>query len=208
MLLSQFVNSSDGFWFWERSERRLLIKYAIAINPPTRIRIIPRLSWGMCEPHFTMGWLTMVERRVFMVKIKNKFLRKLISSIGNKRPPSKKLVRLKRERQKVFEEIKKQRRNYLPLVILCLISWLGIFGLVYFVDPVAFGAIPVFFILVFLAILLTLLIVVGNKMKSVVVALGLTLFLVLRYFGLGNLLNFFLIIGVVGSIIVYVDTHG
>ena len=71
-------------------------------------------------------------------------------------------------------------------------------GLVYFVDPSSTGAVPAFFILVFLALLFTFSILLANSLLGVVYSLGLTFFVVLRYFGVGNIVDFLLILGVLG----------
>lgn len=93
----------------------------------------------------------------------------------------------------------KLRKNFFPTLLLTILLWLGIAGLVYFVDPVSFGAIPAFFVLVFLALLFTFSILLANSILGTVFSLGITSFVVLRYMGVGNILNLLLILGVLGA---------
>jgi hypothetical protein len=72
-------------------------------------------------------------------------------------------------------------------------------GLISFVDPFSMGAVPAFFVLVFLALLFTFSILLANSLLGAVYSLGLTFFVVLRYFGIGNVLNLLLILGVLAA---------
>ncbi len=90
----------------------------------------------------------------------------------------------------------KLRKSFLPTFIITVFLWLGVFGIVYFVDPHQSGAIPLFFVAVLFALFFALSIVFINSRRGFIVALALTVFVILRYFGLGNLLNFFLLAGI------------
>jgi len=74
-----------------------------------------------------------------------------------------------------------------------ILLWLLLGGLVYFVDPDTFMAVPVFFILIFAGLLFTFSTILAHTRRGLITSLGLTLFLLLRYFGIGNILNFLLI---------------
>lgn len=87
------------------------------------------------------------------------------------------------------------RKNFFPTLIITLLLWTAISGLVYFVEPDTLGAIPTFFILLFLALLLTFSTLFANSRRGIIATIGLTLFLILRYLGVGNILNFLLILG-------------
>lgn len=91
----------------------------------------------------------------------------------------------------------KRRKNFFPTLILIFILWAAVASVVYFVNPFAFVAVPTFLLLVFLALLFTFATLFANTRRGLLIALGLALFLSLRYLGIGNILNFLLIAGVV-----------
>lgn len=98
-----------------------------------------------------------------------------------------------RERRK--REIK-NRKNFLPTLGITLLLWLLLASLIYFINPDTFGVIFVFFLLFFLAVLFTFSLIFANTRRGLIAAGGITLFLILRYFGIGNLLNGLLIAGI------------
>lgn len=89
----------------------------------------------------------------------------------------------------------KRRRNFLPTLLIAASLWGVLAGVIYFVEPETFGVIPLFFAIVFFAILFTSSLLFGNKRRGLIISISLTLFLLLRYFGVGNILNFLLIAG-------------
>ena len=97
----------------------------------------------------------------------------------------------------------KLRKNFFPALVIIIFLWGIISGLVYFVDPETFGAILLFFILSFFAMLLTLSLVFANSRRGFIASVGLIIFLVLRYLGIGNILNFLLITGISITIELY-----
>ena len=88
----------------------------------------------------------------------------------------------------------KRRRNFLPALIVIILLWLLTAFLVYFVEPSMPLAIPFFFILVFSGLLFTLATVFANSRRGFIAAGSLTIFLILRFFGLGHILNFLLLL--------------
>jgi len=88
----------------------------------------------------------------------------------------------------------RQRKNFFPLLAATILSWLLTGTLVYFVDPATTLVIPVFFILVFFSLLFTFSIVFANSRRGLIVTAGLVIFLTLRFFGIGHVLNFILIL--------------
>jgi uncharacterized membrane protein YbhN (UPF0104 family) len=86
-----------------------------------------------------------------------------------------------------------KRKNFLPTLIVTLFIWLALGGIIYFLEPDIFGVLPLFLVLFFFALLFTFSILFSNTRRGFLTSFGLTLFLILRYFGIGNLLNFFLI---------------
>lgn len=98
-----------------------------------------------------------------------------------------------RERRK--REIK-NRKNFLPTLAITIFLWLLLAGLVYLADPDIFGMAVLFFVLIFFALLFTFSLVLANAKRGIIIATGITLFLIFRYFGIGNLLNGLLIAGI------------
>jgi hypothetical protein len=96
---------------------------------------------------------------------------------------------------KRFEELK-HRKNFLPSLVITAGFWLLLGWFVYFIDPDTTFAIPIFFILLFISLLFTFAILFVNTRRGFLAGLAFSTFAVLRYFGVGSLLNFFLIVGV------------
>jgi hypothetical protein len=96
-----------------------------------------------------------------------------------------------------------RRKNFFPTLVLTILFWLTLGGLVYFVEPDACGILPVFFLVLFLALLFSFSTIFANARRGLITALGLVLFLIMRYFGVGNIINFLLILGVGISIEIY-----
>ena len=70
---------------------------------------------------------------------------------------------------------------------------LGLF--IYFINPFSFGALPLFFLVIFLALLFSFSLFLGDTRHGFIISLSLSIFLLLRYFGIGHVLNFLLIAG-------------
>jgi len=109
-------------------------------------------------------------------------------------------IRIKRDqRQKQI----RQRKNFFPSLITTILLWFFIFSLVYFTDPFLPGMVPIFFIVVFVALLFTFALVFINTRRGFLVSVSLTIYLILRFFGIGNILNFMLLLGLAGAVELY-----
>lgn len=97
----------------------------------------------------------------------------------------------------------KKRKSFWPTLILTLFLGVVLAGLVYFTDPNSSWAVPIFFLLVFLTLFLGFCLIFVNTRRGLLTSLALTLFLLLRYFGIGNILNLLLISGITASIEIY-----
>jgi hypothetical protein len=91
-------------------------------------------------------------------------------------------------------------------MVLIVVLW-GVLGLmIYLVDPELVRDVLIpglylpFFLLFLAAAFFTLAVIFANSRRGFLVALGLTVFLILRVYQLGNLLNLLLIIGIVVAI--------
>jgi len=93
-----------------------------------------------------------------------------------------------------FGELKK-RKNFLPSLIVTIFLWFFLSMLIVFMDPDSFGAKELFFINLFLALTFTFAILLANTRRGILIASIVCIFLVLRYFGVGNLINALLLFG-------------
>lgn len=105
-----------------------------------------------------------------------------------------------------LKEVRK-RRSFWPTLVLTVLLVGVLAGLIYFVDPGAAGAVPAFFILTFLFLLFGFSLLFANSRRGLLIASDLTILLILRYFGIGNILNLLLILGITASIEAYAHVH-
>jgi len=96
-----------------------------------------------------------------------------------------------------------KRRNFLPTLLVTIILWLLLGGLIYFIDPGTFGAVPLFFVLFFTALLFTFSFLFGSTRRGLITSLSLSLFSILAYLGVGNIINLLLILAIAISIELY-----
>jgi hypothetical protein len=106
---------------------------------------------------------------------------------------------LKQKRKKAVQ----RRKNFLPTLIAIFTSWIGLAGIVFFVSPQAPLAVLLFFLIFFITLLLTLSAVFVNTRRGFISSLSILIFLILRFFGIGNLLNLLLITAVAVTIETY-----
>lgn len=101
-----------------------------------------------------------------------------------------------RERRK--GELKK-RKNALPALIIIILGWFCLFYLIYFVDPASFLALVIFFFLTFVVLLFTISTIFTNSRIGLIWSGLIVIFLLMRFWGIGTILNLILIfcIGVV-----------
>ena len=97
----------------------------------------------------------------------------------------------------------KLRKNFFPTLLVTILFWFLLVGFVYFVGPFTFGAIPLFLILVFLTFLLTFSFLFASTRRGLTISIAAIVLLILRYFGVGNVLNMLLIVGVVITLEIY-----
>ena len=97
----------------------------------------------------------------------------------------------------------KLRKNVFPTLLFIVLLWTALGGLIYFIDPFSFGAIPTLFVLMFLAFLFTFSFLFASRRRGITLAIATTSFFILRYFGVGNILNLLLILGVVVALELY-----
>ena len=96
-----------------------------------------------------------------------------------------------------------KRKNFLPTLLFIILLWLMLFGIIYFLSPNNFFFVILFFLTLTLALTFTLSIILGNTRRGVIISISLSLFLILRYLGIGSLLNFILILAITVLIELY-----
>ncbi len=97
----------------------------------------------------------------------------------------------------------KLRKNVLPAFLVTVVLWGLIFLIIYFVEPETVGAIPLFLLILFLALVFTFSFAFAHARRGFLASMALITFLILRYLGIGNFLNFVLILGLVATIELY-----
>jgi hypothetical protein len=96
-----------------------------------------------------------------------------------------------------------KRKNFLPTLLITVLMWILLGGLVYFIDPDTFMAIPLFFILLFSTILFTSSLLFASSRRGIITSLSLSLFTILAYLGVGNILNLALIVAIAVCVEIY-----
>ena len=100
------------------------------------------------------------------------------------------------------------RKNFFASFLVSLLLWL-FWLIVFFFIPPEYTAMPfVFLTLTFLAVLFTTALVFANTRRGLLAAVGITVFMILRYFEIGNYLNLFLLAGLLFSIEYYLSSTG
>lgn len=87
----------------------------------------------------------------------------------------------------------KLRRNFLPTLLIITVLWACCFFIIYFFDPATDGIVPIFIIIVFLSLLFTLSTIFANTRRGLISSIAVSAFLILRVFGIGNILNLILL---------------
>ncbi len=106
-------------------------------------------------------------------------------------------------RKKSHQEQALKRKNFFPTLLVTVLLWALLGGLVYFVDPGTFGVVPLFFITFFVATLFTFSLIFASSRRGLLISISLSLFSILMYLGVGNILNFILIVAIAVCIELY-----
>ena len=96
-----------------------------------------------------------------------------------------------------------KRKNFFPTLLLTILFWVLLGSLIYFVDPGTFGVIPLFFITFFTAMLFTFSLIFTNSRRGLIASISITLFSILLFLGVGNILNLILILAIGTCIEIY-----
>lgn len=109
----------------------------------------------------------------------------------------------KRKKKKLRQEKIKKRRNFFPALFVNALLWIFVALIVYFVDPIDNGAVQLFFAFVFLSFVFSFSLLFTHTRRGLIASTSVVLFLILRYFGVGNIINFFLLLGLAIAIETY-----
>jgi hypothetical protein len=101
----------------------------------------------------------------------------------------------------------RKRKNFLPTLIITVTLWLTTLALIFFVTPTNYAAIPLFFVLLFFALLFTFSLILANARRGLIASTGITFFLLLRYLGVGHIVNLLLIVAVVITVEYYFSRY-
>jgi hypothetical protein len=112
-------------------------------------------------------------------------------------------MRVPRPKYSKHAEQKLKRKNFLPTLLITILLWIMLGGLIYFVDPGTFGVIPLFFVTIFVSLLFTFSLLFANSRRGFIASLFLSIFLILMYLGVGNILNLILIVAIATCIELY-----
>ena len=97
----------------------------------------------------------------------------------------------------------KNKKNFLPSLVLIFTLWLILLLFVFNVNPDIKGAVPVFFLLLTFGLLFSLSFLLTNTRRGIISTLAIIIYLTLSYFGVGNILNLSLIAGVAIAFEIY-----
>ncbi|OGM33588.1 hypothetical protein A3D01_01375 [Candidatus Woesebacteria bacterium RIFCSPHIGHO2_02_FULL_39_13] len=112
---------------------------------------------------------------------------------------------MRKEKRK--KEIK-LRKNFFVTLLVIITLWIFVATTILFVDPSDFGAVPLFFLLIFLSLFFTISTILIHTRGGLIIASTVTIFLALRYLGVGNILNLVLLAALAATIEVYFSKKG
>ena len=110
-------------------------------------------------------------------------------------------------KSKAIKKSRNRRRNFFPTFMVIIILLVLLTIIVYFFSPFVPGIVFMFFVLVFLLLLFFLSTIFVNTRRGLTLSIALVFYLLLRYLGIGNILNFLLIVGVAISIEAYFSQY-
>jgi len=104
---------------------------------------------------------------------------------------------------------KRKQKNFFLTLLLLISFWSIQIFIIFFIEPEMLRDIPIpgsyflFFFTLFFALFFTFALIFTNSRTGFLISLGITIFLFLRVYKLGNILNLILIIGIVSVLEIY-----
>lgn len=102
---------------------------------------------------------------------------------------------LREKTQKRKREINEQK-NFFPSLVVTILLWGVIGGIILLTSPANLVFIALFFIFLLGALTFTFSIIFNNTKRGLLYSLSIILFLIMRLFGVGNILNLLLVLGI------------
>lgn len=96
-----------------------------------------------------------------------------------------------------------KNKNFLPTLLVALFSWLGLTLIILYASPTSLFLLTTFYLLLFMALFLTLSLLLGNSRRGFLISLGIIIFLLLRFLKMAYFLNLALLIGTLVSLELY-----
>jgi len=96
-----------------------------------------------------------------------------------------------------------KRKNFLPTLIITLLSWIGFIYIIFFQSPSSPLFLTTFYLLLFLSLFLTLSLILTNSRRGLLISLFIIFYLLLRYFKVATFLNTGLLLAVLFSLELY-----
>ena len=108
-------------------------------------------------------------------------------------------------RQEKRKQIILKRKNFLPSLVITIVLFMFLVSTVFFLDPGESFSVVLFFILTFLFLTFLISLTLGDKRRGLIYSSLVTTFILLRYYGVGNILNLLLVVGL--GIIIELYAH-
>lgn len=105
-------------------------------------------------------------------------------------------------KKELRQKIILKRKNFLPTLIILFLLLASLTMIIYFTEPNGFF-ILLFFLNLFLFLFLISALILANSRRGVLVSLCLVAFLLFKMYGVGNILNLLLLLGLVIIIEIY-----
>lgn len=105
-------------------------------------------------------------------------------------------------KKEIRQEMILRRKNFLPSLIVISILFTVLIGIVYFTDPANQIFIFLFFLCLFLFLFFLLSLILANTRRGFISSVCITIFIIFRFFGVGNAINAILIVslGIIAEI--------
>jgi len=97
----------------------------------------------------------------------------------------------------------KERKNFFPSLIVTILLWAFIFAIFFLTSPTQTNVLILFFVVLLLALIFSFSLLFSNTKRGILYSLSIIIFLIMRLFGVGNILNFLLLLGFTISLDIY-----
>ncbi len=96
----------------------------------------------------------------------------------------------------------RRRKNFLPTLIITILFWIATIYIILYVSP---SSITIYYLLftIFFSLFLILSLLLANTRRSFLLAIGMTIFLFLRFLKIANLLTILLLISSLTALEIY-----